>query len=451
MRAVWAIAGSAIRSALRSRVVLVLLLLLLAVIIALPATIRGDGTPEGWIRILIGYTLGAAFFILAAATIWSGCAAISTEIAEQRIELVLSKPVGRAQVWLGHWLGLVALHAALLTVSGLVVYGLMQWRLSRMPDGSDVRESLLVSLRSVEPERIDPGDRARRLLEERERSGSLPADLDRRDALQMLRADVVRREWSVGPGLKKSWTYRLPRPIDPDETLRLRVQFASSRPEREPVRGLWRAGPPEDPDRFRAVRDWHPGLHTLDVPASVLDGGTALAVSFANIHPVPATVFFDPQEGTLLAPAGRFEYNFARAVLALFLTLAFLAALAVSAGAVFSLPVAGLVCAYAVILLTAGDYIRSMAAQRSYFGSAQSPGGPTAWFDAVFRVFFRAMEALVAPLQGPDVLDLLTSGRLVSWSLIGALLGFRLLLGGGLIAAAGIFLFHRREAGRPMG
>ena len=90
MRKVFAIAGIAIRSAIRSRVVLVLLALLLIAIVALPLTIKGDGTVTGAVQVLLRYTLGAVNIILSIATLWAGCAAISAEVQEHQIHLIVT-------------------------------------------------------------------------------------------------------------------------------------------------------------------------------------------------------------------------------------------------------------------------------------------------------------------------------------------------------------------------
>ena len=450
MRAVLAIARAALRSALRSRVILALLGLLLLAIIGLPLTIKGDGTSEGFVRILISYTLGAVTLLLSTATIWSGCAAISTEITEKRIHLILTKPVSRTQVWLGHWLGLLILNGSLLMVAGLTIYGLLQWNLRTLPDADNLRTTIMASLRPVQARAFDTDTPARELLQAREAAGDLPEGMNREQALDTLRAEVIRRAWAVGPGLQRIWLFNLPGVPAETETIQLRFKFSSSSTERAPVRGLWLAGTPDEPELFRQIRDWHPGLHTLEVPASVLKGQHQLRIAFANINPTPVTVFFDPNEGQALVPEGAFEGNFVRALLATFLGLAFLSALSARARAVFSLPVAPPFCSYTVLLLYAGDYIRTMAGQRSYFGNAGNPAPVAAFIDSLFRAFFTFMRATVTPLQGPDILDLLATGRLVSWSLLGAIFLYRVLIGGGLCALVGIYIFNRREIGKPV-
>ena len=46
----------------------------------LPLTVKGDGTIEGQVQIVIGYTLGLASVLLSMSTLWAGCAAVSAEI-----------------------------------------------------------------------------------------------------------------------------------------------------------------------------------------------------------------------------------------------------------------------------------------------------------------------------------------------------------------------------------
>ena len=108
-RAVLAIARLTLREALRSRIVLLFGLLLAAVVVGLPAILKGDGTPAGLVRMTLGYTLGTAFGLIALATLWTGCALVSGDIATRTLELTRAKPVPAWRLWLGKWLGLLLL------------------------------------------------------------------------------------------------------------------------------------------------------------------------------------------------------------------------------------------------------------------------------------------------------------------------------------------------------
>ncbi|MCB1101584.1 MAG: hypothetical protein KDL10_04435, partial [Kiritimatiellae bacterium] len=114
MKSVLAIAGIAIRSAFRSRVVLSLFAMLLAIIVFLPMTIRSDGTIQGTIQIMLRYALGLSFGILSLSGLWSGCAAVAAEIESRTLHLVVTKPVRPLCIWLGKWLGIFLLHGSLL-------------------------------------------------------------------------------------------------------------------------------------------------------------------------------------------------------------------------------------------------------------------------------------------------------------------------------------------------
>ena len=92
MNKILAIAGIAIRNAVRSRIVIILLGILLLVIVGLPLTVKGDGTIAGQVRVLLGYTLGLVSFILSLTTLWAGCAAVSLEIQERQIHLSSQSP-----------------------------------------------------------------------------------------------------------------------------------------------------------------------------------------------------------------------------------------------------------------------------------------------------------------------------------------------------------------------
>ena len=176
MKPTLAIARIAFRNAVRSKVMLVLLAALLLAIIGLPLTVKGDGTLAGSIQILLSYTLGAVMLILSIATVWAGCAAVSQEIESRQIHLVLTKPVSRVQVWLGKWLGLVALNGLLLVVAGVVVFGLLHWntRAGRLTeaDRAVLHREILVARRVIAPEPIAIDDLVRQVYEERREAGA---------------------------------------------------------------------------------------------------------------------------------------------------------------------------------------------------------------------------------------------------------------------------------------
>ena len=113
IRRVAAIALLGIRAPLRSRLVLGLLALLAVIL----AGIRGDGTAQGEMRMLLTWTLGVAAGVLGAATLWAGCAAVASDIEAGRHAPTAVSPARPFEIWLGRWLGLVVVNGALLLVA----------------------------------------------------------------------------------------------------------------------------------------------------------------------------------------------------------------------------------------------------------------------------------------------------------------------------------------------
>ena len=100
IRRVAAIALLGIRAPLRSRLVLGLLALLAVIL----AGIRGDGTAQGEMRMLLTWTLGVAAGVLGAATLWAGCAAVASDIEAGRHAPTAVSPARPFEIWLGRWL-----------------------------------------------------------------------------------------------------------------------------------------------------------------------------------------------------------------------------------------------------------------------------------------------------------------------------------------------------------
>ena len=133
MQQILAIAWLTWKAALRFRLFLVIAVLLLASVVGLPLLIKDDGTARGFTQILLTYTLSVITGLLGLSTLWLSCGTLARDIEECQMQVVATKPIARWQIWLGKWLGIVSLNAALLALSGACVYGLLQWRAARLP------------------------------------------------------------------------------------------------------------------------------------------------------------------------------------------------------------------------------------------------------------------------------------------------------------------------------
>src|SRR5436190_7937619 len=125
MQRLLAIAGLTWKAALRFRLFLVIAVLLLVSVVGLPILIKDDGTARGFTQILLTYTLSVITALLGLSTLWLSCGTLARDIEECQMQMVAVKPVARWQIWLGKWLGILSLNAALLLISGAGVYGLL--------------------------------------------------------------------------------------------------------------------------------------------------------------------------------------------------------------------------------------------------------------------------------------------------------------------------------------
>ena len=133
MQRLLAIALLTVRAAFRYRLVLVMSALLIGGVVVLPIVIKDDGTARGFTQIVLTYTLALITFLLGLVTVWLGCGTLAKEVEEAQLQMVVVKPVSRWEIWLGKWLGLVGLNAALLLVAGGSVFVLLKWRATRLP------------------------------------------------------------------------------------------------------------------------------------------------------------------------------------------------------------------------------------------------------------------------------------------------------------------------------
>lgn len=455
MKRILAIASIAIRNAVRSRMVISLLVLLLVVVAGIPLSVQGDGTLEGHVRIVIGYTMGFASLLLGLAALWAGALSVSQEIAERQIQMLAAKPVHRFQIWLGKWLGLMAVNTLLLAASGAATYGLLRWTTqpSRMAEAERNRlmDDVLAAHRPVAPRPVDLEATARFVLEDRLKQGELPDDVAPARALKAIRQELLLRASTVEPGARRDWVFQLPPDAARAPSITLRYRFSSSQFGLDPLRGLWLAGPPSRPEAAQLTVTNAPGVaHELVLSGRLVPEDGVLAIGYVNNHPTPITVVFDPVDGVQIrVPAGGFEGNFARALLMVLTRLAFLTAVGVAAGTLFSTPVAAFMSMAMVLLLQLSGYVDSLTRQAVLVPWHDAEGAGPTWLDHLLRLFFQGLHLLLAPLAGPDAMDAAATGLLVDpIDLLRAVL-VQVVLYGGALALFSTYVFNRRELALP--
>ena len=455
MRNITAIALIAIRNAIRSRIVLGLLCGLLLVLIGVPLTLHSDGTLAGHVRLLLRYTLGLATLLLSVATVWAACAAISTEIRDRQIQMVLSKPVRAVEIWLGKWLGLTALNAVLLCVCLAVTYGALRWttRPGQWPDTEleSLRSELLAARQPLSPRPFDVEQEVMQRFQSARASGELPVDLPDAEILPQIERMVRVQRNAIASGEQLQWVFDLPgRPAD-DQPLIVRYRFSLSDWDTAPLSGRWSAGSADADQRFildvmDAPRTWH--RIALD-PGLIAPDGT-LTLAFANLDERPISVLFDPEDGVqLMVYQSGFLPNYLRAGLLILFHLAFLAAIGLTAGAFFSVPVAALTSFYALLLLNAGRLLQRMA-ERDIRLARDEIGRLHYQLAELSRYAYAALNALVQPVYATNPLDVIAAGEWLGWSQVGSTFVIKIVLYSGVLAWLGSRHLARKEVALPL-
>ena len=455
MYRVLAIATLTIRAAQRSWMLLSLFLLTAFVFVLLPLNIRGDGTLRGETDVLLHYTLGFAFFLFAIATTAWACTAVSNEVASRRIHMVVTKPVRPHEIWLGHWVGIMAVNAVLLAGAGLATYGALRWttRPARLSaeDRLILERDILATRRSISPATARLDEVARRQFAEDKAQGRLPANLSPERAFFEIRDRLLTEMLSVPPGGVRRWSFPLPRSFPAGAELIMRYRFATSRPaEGTALKGQWMVGTADSKAPFVHAEGSTPNLtHEFRVPAGVGGPGREVLVEYQNIDPAtPATILFYHDEGLdLQYPQGRLETNLLRSLLVMLGYLGFLAALGLTAGSLFHLPVAAFVSAVSLLVLSLGRFIHTVVATGVFFISHHGEVPEMTALDRVIFGLFRALNWFVDPLTRIDPLGKLADGLVLPWSTVARAALVLVLAGGGLLCLAGCLLFRRRELG----
>ncbi|MGB7769146.1 MAG: ABC transporter permease [Verrucomicrobiia bacterium] len=459
MQKILAIAWLTWKAALRFRLFLVIAVLLLAAVVGLPILIKSDGTARGFTEILITYTLTAITALLGLSTLWLSCGTLARDIEECQIQVVATKPVARWQIWLGKWLGIVSLNAALLVLSGACVYGLLQWRATRLPASEQeiLRTQVLVARGVAQPPdysaEIDA--RTEQLLQERLKQTPLSgADLavvrqqirERVKATYQLVPPGYSREWQIDLGFAKNFLRGKP--------LQLRVKFDTARVGQSgTLVGLWQVGVPGTPNAWRsAPMSLSPNTyHEIDIPPDLYNREGVLTIDFLNAN--NTTLLFPIEDGVeVLYPEGGFALNFARGLGILFCWMALLAAIGLASASFLSFPVATFFSFAMLVVVFSSGTLSDAVASGTIMGANEETGVPGhSLADAVLLPFFQGILAVVDVVKNFSPIDSLSSGRAIPWSELGAAFGQIVLLFGGGVGLIGMGLFARRELATARG
>ncbi|HET7624934.1 MAG TPA: hypothetical protein VFM25_06670, partial [Verrucomicrobiae bacterium] len=335
MQRIFAITVLTWKAALRFRLFLVIAVLLIASVIGLPILIKDDGTARGFTQILLTYTLSTITALLGLSTLWLSCGTLARDIEECQIQIVAVKPVARWQIWLGKWLGILSLNFVLLALSGASVYGLLEWRATKLPakEQAVLRDQVLVARGSAkEKSHSDEIDaETERLFQERIEKSPVATAAERAEVRRQIREQVKANFQVVPPGYARTWKIDLGLKKNSlrDQPLQLRVKFnAADKSASGTFDGLFQVGVPKETQLWQSEpMSLAPDtFHEFQIPPNLFDENGVLTITFIN--PNNTSLLFSSEEGMeVLYREGGFALNFARGLGIIFCWMALLAAL----------------------------------------------------------------------------------------------------------------------------
>jgi len=130
----------------------------------------------------------------------------------------------------------------------------------------------------------------------------------------------------------------------------------------------------------------------------------------------------------------------------IFSSLILLATLCLSAASFLSFPVAAFASLAMLVLVFSSGTIRTVITEGSLLGwDAEAEAPSQTWIDKIGVPVFQGLWWVIQLAKGFAPIDALSTGRSVPWTELARAVGQIVVLLSGLLAAAGIWAFHRRE------
>lgn len=408
-RRIIAIAALTLRAAARSRAVASIVLVTLAILALLPAILRGDGTTAGNLQLLLNYTLGAALFAAGVTTLWLSSAAISTDIENRRLWLVVTKPLSPIELWLGRWTGLCVLNALLVLLAG----GTAALFARSLSDGG------MPETRRETPEvPRDESAEAEARLSAYASAGKIPPDMSRAEALGIIARRIHSERCVVAPGSGRDWSFLLPADLQPGRGVDIRVYLAPVIGTENPPLTGWTIYAPSGPGLHVTPAPGSDGSLSFEVPAALCKPRQPLILKYSNARAEGLrTVVFDPARGAqALTGYGGFTANLARSLIILFGRLCIITAVGLTAGTLFSFPVAVFCAAALVCALLMGQALADGGPGGFPLSADDAGGAGMTLVHHLTGAVAQGIEAMSRPILSGQILPRLAGCILVPWA-----------------------------------
>jgi len=456
MQRLLAIATLTWKAAFRFRLFWVLTVLLLGSVVVLPLLLKDDGTARGFTQILLTYTLSVITTLLGFTTLWLACGTLARDVEECQIQMVAVKPIARWQIWLGKWLGLLMLNAALLALAGGSVYALLQWRAHRLPAAQQqiLRNEIFVARASLKPPMPDIDSTVEQIFQQRIKETPVPPQ-EQAGIRQQLRTAVTNMYQIVPPGYPRDWRihFGLKQAFLRDQPLFLRVKFYAAQTNAAgSYFGTWQIGTPgTDKVVFQNLNVAANSFSEFPIRSDLCDEKGDLFVRFVNRD--SSTLLFPLEDGLeVLYREGGFGLNFSRGLGIILCWLALLAAIGLAAASFMSFPVAAFFSVTVLIVGLSSGTLSNVVESGGTAGANHETGAvEQSTVDLVVLPIFKCILWVVNLVEGFSPIDSLSTGRSITWGQLGLAGLMNIVVLGGLVGGFGMVVFTYRELATVQG
>lgn len=456
VRGLAAVAQQTVKAAFRFRLVVALLLLLLAVVIVLPMVIKHDGSAQGFTQILITYTLTSITTLLGLVTLWLACGTLARDIEDASMQLVCTKPIPRWQIWIGKWLGIALLNVVFLGLTGVTLYVLLFWKAASLPEVQQqiLREEVLVA-RAVAREPLSDYEKEAEELTQKRLKEDVASQLDPEFIREQFRETLKAQDQVVTPGSYRVWQipFGSRAAALAAKPLQLRVKFYSpdTAGSSTPHQFGWEIGsegraPLRIQNSFAAE-----SATTFPIGTNLIGANGMLTIVGWNLNERP--VLFPLEDGLeVLYPEGGFGPNFIRGLAIILFWLGLLAAVGLFAASKLQFSVAAFVSLSILLVGLSSGTLKQVVEQRGIMGIDHDTGqvaAESAVNRAAVAVYGTARQ-VIELVTGYNPVDALSTGRSITWRQLAQAAILVVGVAGGSFAAAGIWIFTRRELAAPI-